>query len=344
MYKIRVLYGINILEMGGMEKTLQILCKYIDKSKFDVYVYARLRGGVRLAEIEKYGIPVFIKPGSLDSLIQDLKIDIYHVHRSGDYEPGTLPKKKPAGLKIMETNVFGELDIVENYLIDCHILISQWCLKKYLERHGQFHNKLYTVFYNPVDFEEFEEKADRPFHNTFGRISRADDQKWHDICLKIIPRVNKKVPGARCHLMGVTDRVKRMLQSLGVMDSIVIHEPLLDVGNFYRQLDVFTHGARIGETFGCVIAEAMANRIPVVTVSTPRKPNAQAELVDHKINGFVCRTEGQYASAVIELLQNHSLRRRFGEQAFQKARDCFDARNIVQRLESLYTELMDTKF
>ncbi|MGH7274047.1 MAG: hypothetical protein ACREIQ_06315, partial [Nitrospiria bacterium] len=78
MYKIKILYGINILEIGGMEKTLQILCKYLDKSRFDVYIYARLRGGVRSAEIKNYGIPVVIKPDSLDSLIQDLKIDIYH--------------------------------------------------------------------------------------------------------------------------------------------------------------------------------------------------------------------------------------------------------------------------
>jgi glycosyltransferase involved in cell wall biosynthesis len=117
----------------------------------------------------------------------------------------------------------------------------------------------------------------------------------------------------------------------------------LDVAKLYERLDVFTHGARIGETFGCVIAEAMANRIPVVTLSTPRKPNAQAELVDHKINGFVCHTQWQYANAVIELLQDHSLRKRMGEQAYQKASECFDARKIVSRLESLYFELMDTR-
>lgn len=345
MSKIKVLHAADILGIGGSEKTLQILCKYLDKSKFDVYVCGRHGGGVRAAEIEKYGIPVYLKPDNIDSLVQELKIDIYHAHRSGHYDPGSLPRKKLPGLKIVETNVFGELDIVENYLIDCHIFVSEWCLKKYLERHCQFHNKLYKVLYNPVDFEEFKEEYDRPFHNTYGRLSRADDQKWHDVCLKIIPRVIKKIPDARCHLMGVTERIHRMIQSMGVMDSVVVHENSLDVALFYQQVDVFTHASRVGESFGCVIAEAMANRVPVVTLRLPeRKNNAHVELVDHKVNGFVCRTQSQYASAVIELLQNHPLRERFGEQAYQKARDCFDARKIVSRLQSLYTELMDTKF
>ncbi len=344
MPKIKILYATNRLGIGGTEKTLQVLCKYLDKSKYEIFVCGRLDGGIRRGEIEKYDIPVYVKPPDVDSLIQELKVHIYHVHRAGDYEPGTLPQKKPLGLKVIETNVFGELDIGENYLIDCHIFVSQWCLKKYFEKYCQFHNKLYRMIYNPVDFEEFPESISSPFHNTFGRVSRADDQKWHDVCLRIIPKVLRKIPSARCHLMGVTDRVRQTIRSLDVMNSVKIHELSLNVSQFYRSLDVFTHGARIGETFGCVIAEAMANRVPVVTLSTAGKPNAQAELVDHKINGFVCRTEGQYAGAVIELLENPSLRESFGAKAYEKARDYFDARKIVKHYETLYEELMNTRF
>jgi len=333
-----------MLGLGGMGKTLQVLCKYLDKSKFDVYTCGIVSGGVRVGEIEKYGIPVYVKPGSIDSLIQDLKIDIYHVHRSGDHELGTLPDKKPLGLKIVETNVFGALDRLTNDLIDCHLFISEFCLHRYLKKYGLLDNKIYKVFYYPIDFEEFTGKNDKTFHNAYGRVSRADDQKWHDVCLKIIPRISKKIPGARCHLMGVTDRVRSKINSLGVMDAVTIHDNSLDVASFYQQIDVFTHGSRIGETFGCVIAEAMANRVPVVTLSTPREANSQVELVDHKVNGFVCRWKFQYAGAVIELLENQSLRKKFGEQAYQKARECYDAKKIVSMHESLYAELMDTKF
>jgi glycosyltransferase involved in cell wall biosynthesis len=119
-------------------------------------------------------------------------------------------------------------------------------------------------------------------------------------------------------------------------------DPTVRVADFYDRLDVFVHGARVGETFGCVIAEAMANRIPVVTLSTPqrKKSNAQVELVEHNVTGFVCRWRWQYAGAVIELLRDHDLRKRFGERSYEKAREQFDAARLTGKLESLYMELL----
>ena len=47
MAKIRVLHVTNRLEIGGTEKTLQIFCQYLDKSRFEVFACGRLGGGVR---------------------------------------------------------------------------------------------------------------------------------------------------------------------------------------------------------------------------------------------------------------------------------------------------------
>ncbi|TLY44731.1 MAG: glycosyltransferase [Nitrospirae bacterium] len=104
-----------------------------------------------------------------------------------------------------------------------------------------------------------------------------------------------------------------------------------------------THGARVGEGYGVVLAEAMASRLPVVTLATPqrKKCNAQAEVVEHNVTGFVCRFTWQYADAVIELLENHALRERFAERGYEKAREQFEASRLTRKLEALYTELMD---
>ena len=83
MGTIRILHVCNQLDLGGSEKTIQIFCKYLDRSQFEVFVYGRLRGGVRVKEIERLGVPVFVGPADLDALVRDLKIDICHVHRSG---------------------------------------------------------------------------------------------------------------------------------------------------------------------------------------------------------------------------------------------------------------------
>src|SRR2546425_9615360 len=93
MAKIRVLQACNQLGIGGTEKTIQVFSKYLDRSRFEVYACGLRAGGPRVAELEKLGVPVIVVPPDLETLIRDLKVDIYHVHRAGDYEPGTLPRK-----------------------------------------------------------------------------------------------------------------------------------------------------------------------------------------------------------------------------------------------------------
>jgi glycosyltransferase involved in cell wall biosynthesis len=48
----------------------------------------------------------------------------------------------------------------------------------------------------------------------------------------------------------------------------------------------------------------------------------------------------QYADAVIELLKNPTLRERFGERGYEKARDQFEASKLTRKLEALYTDIM----
>jgi glycosyltransferase involved in cell wall biosynthesis len=344
MSKIRVLHVTNQLELGGTEKSLEIFCRHLDQSRFDVFACGRLGGGVRATELERFGIPVIIKPEDLTRLVRELRIDVVHVHRAGAYEPGTLPEKRNGRPKIVETNVFHDFDAQEGDRIDCHCFVSESSKAAYVHRYGQRAGARYETLYNPVDFSEFD-SPHAPFSATIGRCSRADDQKWHDVCLNSLPRIFRKVPQARCLLQGATTRVREKLISLGLNGRVELLEPSMDVGRLYQRLDVFIHGSRIGETFGCVIAEAMANGIPVVTLSTPqrKKANAQAELVEHNVTGFVCRWQWQYAGAVIELLRNEDLRTKFGRRSYEKARAQFEASALTRKLEQLYVDMMDMK-
>ncbi len=344
MNKIRILQVCNQLGIGGTEKTIQVFSKYLDRSRFEVYACGLQNGGLRVQALEDLGVPVIVKPDDLTALVRELKIDICHVHRAGDYEPGTLPEKQQGWPRIVETNVFEAFDDVQDDLIDGHVFMSRFSLDRYLSRNRQRPGVRYEAIYNPVDFDECSE-GPISFGNTIGRCSRADDQKWHDVCVTSLPKIFRKVPGVGCLIQGATDRVKAQLAKLGLTGQVKLLEPSLDVDKFYRQVDVFIHGARVGETFGCVIAEAMSNGIPVVTLSTPqrKKSNAQAELVEHKITGFVCRFRWQYAGAVIELLKNRELRETFGKRSREKAREQFEASRLTKELEQVYRDVLDTR-
>lgn len=95
----------------------------------------------------------------------------------------------------------------------------------------------------------------------------------------------------RNHFQGATDRVKSRLTELGLIGRVELSDTSVHLRDFYPRLDVYTHGSRVGEGFGVVMAEAMANRLPVVTIATPgrKKSNAQGEIVEHNVTGFVCR-------------------------------------------------------
>ena len=111
MAKIRVLQVCNQLGIGGTEKTIQVFSKYLDRSRFEVFVCGLRAGGPRVEEIERLGVTVIIRPPDLQALIQDLNIDIYHVHRAGDYEPGVLPHKRngwPKSLKTSQSETFSQ--------------------------------------------------------------------------------------------------------------------------------------------------------------------------------------------------------------------------------------------
>jgi glycosyltransferase involved in cell wall biosynthesis len=342
MAKIRVLQACNQLGIGGTEKTIQVFSKYLDRLRFEVFACGLRAGGPRVAELEKLGVKVIVQPADLNVLVRELQIDLYHVYRAGDYEPGTLPRKRNGTPKIVETNVFNAIDHAENTLIDAHVFFSEWSRLDYLSKYCRFHGKQYEVLYGPIDFDEFR-PVRREFAWTIGRCSRADDQKWHRACVDMLPKVWKKVPRMRCRFRGATEKVKARLRELGIEDRVELSEPTVGIADFYAGLDVYTHGARVGEGYGVVIAEAMASRLPVVTIATPqrKKCNAQAEVVEHNVTGFVVRYPWQYAAAVIELLENHALREQFAARGYEKAREQFEASRLTRKLEALYTDLMD---
>ena len=342
--KISVLEMVNQLGLGG-EKHIQFFCKYLDREKFNVYVCGRLVGGERVEIIRRMGIDVFVTPDDLCKLMKDLKIDILHVHRAGTEEPEAIEAAKRAGVPvIIETNVFGRVDRSPyNELIDCHILLSYFCARRYqhvIER--PLVSDKYKVLYYPVDLEpydnyNFTREFDRP---TIGHLSREDDAKWDMISIDMVPYVLRYFPNLAYHIIGATKSVRRRVKELGIEGNVVYMETTPkeeEIFNFFNNINVFVHSAQIGETFGLAIAEAMAAKLPVVTHNCYQYlDNAQAEVVDHELTGYVVDTPQEYASAVIHLLRNRGLAKKMGEKGYNKVKKNFEAKMITKALETIF--------
>ncbi len=349
MKKLKVVEFAPGLGFGGTEKTLYTFCKHIDREKFDVSVCAFKSDPDSGREQAIRGLGIETRISSKDYLadyLKSLNADIFHIHRAGWEEPGPIKAAHEAGIPaVIEHNVFGRMDDSgENDLIDCHIFVSYSCAWRYqmwLQR--PLVTSKYEVLYNPVEIDNFDRYGfdDRDFSKkAIGRIGRADNTKWDFRFLEALPLIADAVPELKFHVIGVTPEVRDKLAQMGV-EKVLVESPVNTdekaVMEFYSGISLLTHFAEMGETFGLVLAEAMAAKLPVVTHYTVSiKDSAQTELINSGYNGFVAVDPQMYAEAVIALLNAPENARQIGLTGYKKARASYDAPVITRGLEEIF--------
>jgi D-inositol-3-phosphate glycosyltransferase len=91
------------------------------------------------------------------------------------------------------------------------------------------------------------------------------------------------------------------------------------------------------ESFGMVALEAMAMGTPVIASEV----GGLAHLVQHGVTGFhvPSRDPEALAARILELLEDHDLRRQLGRQAYDYAQQ-YDWAIIAQRMRNVYKEVM----
>jgi glycosyltransferase involved in cell wall biosynthesis len=356
MRKLRVVEFTNHLGFGGTEKTLYRFCKHLDKERFEVSVVAFTadRKAALDDRIKDMGVDVRLtSPQYLSKALERIGADIFHTHRAGWPEPGAITAAKQAGIPIVvEHNVFGRLDqSEENAQIDCHILISYSCAWRYQMWLGRpLVSPRYEVLYYPLDIDQFDQFGfeGRDFHRkAIGRIGRPDDTKWDFEYIQALPLIAAAFPDFEFHVIGLTPSVLAYLRKNG-LDRNLIEHPLTSDENelmqFYKDISILTHFSQIGETFGLVLAEAMAARLPVVTHQTaPLTDSAQGELIISGYNGVVAVNPQMYANAVIHMLTHPDEAREAGLHGCAKAKALYYAPAITRGLEEIFLNLATGK-
>ncbi|HEX5309213.1 MAG TPA: glycosyltransferase family 4 protein [Solirubrobacteraceae bacterium] len=346
--------------MGGTEKVAVTFALHHDRDRVRPRAIALSEPGVRAGELAAAGIDVSCAegdPAKLTVLLQGA--DLVHVHRAGLPEPVVPLACRGAGVgALVETNVFGWVDTSpDERQFDAHLLVSKMCAMRYRQRagldFGEFHQRQRTL-YNPVDIEGLRAvvpareqacallglDASRP---TVVRVGRQDDRKWGDILVAMVPRLLKLVPEAQIVLVGTTAHRRTQLRRAGVLDRVVCLSPSSDphrLAAFYAAADVFASASSIGESFGLAIAEAMALGAPVVTSSTPWADNAQVEVVDNGVNGWVANHPKAFAEAVADLLTDDARRKAFASAAVAKVERTWHPRLLTERLEHLFEAVL----
>uniref|UniRef100_A0A7C3YZY2 Glycosyltransferase n=1 Tax=Desulfobacca acetoxidans TaxID=60893 RepID=A0A7C3YZY2_9BACT len=355
--KIRLIEVSNQLGLGGTELALENFCRHLDLSRFEITVVGFNDGGVRAEILQDLGFKVLVLKRDRAAWEEILAgCDVLHYHGPGLLDPAIFePVRKQKPPLVIQTNVFGMMDNGPYYdLIDVDLYISKMLLVRRLrqdrEKGNDYRHKRYVLYY-PVDVQRLEENLPTPLEVaacrrklglegrlTLGRVGRAADAKFHEVAIRMMPRLVRQYPQVKFLVVGFTEHMQRLARRLGVQDFFVWVDTTADLRTlltYYRSMDLYLAASAIGESFGMNIAEAMACGLPIVAVSTPKHDNAQIELVDQGVNGLVVEAYPRLvALACRQLLTDESLRREMGRAAALKVQ-CYAAETVTRALENL---------
>jgi glycosyltransferase involved in cell wall biosynthesis len=335
---------------------MQLFVCHLDRRRFFPAVWAPAEGP-RAAVLRRRGVPLFLAT-PLAKSVEQFAPHIVHVHRAGWPQPELLRplraafRTDPDGLadrlpRIVETNVFGRHDgSASGRTIDVTLLVSHFCARRLREHEGRIiEPPRHRVLYNPVDTDFFAahtpEPAGRDYSRpVFGRISRADPGKWSDVVLEALVLLRRLLDDFTFLVVGGTPEAEAFVHRHGLERQVRFLPPVLtdaELAEFFNSITFLAHANKTGESFGLVIAEAMAAGLPVLTHPCAGwRDNAQVELVLDGETGLVADGPEAYALAASRLLRDPALCRRLGAGGRRRAQEQFRAQTLTRRLEEVY--------
>jgi glycosyltransferase involved in cell wall biosynthesis len=367
-------YHISGLSFGGTEKFLQIIAKYINKNKYNVfYMYSPkprvmtsdkpLDGrkgyladsGVAFIDFsyEKlestYPYRVVGASTTAEQIIAEKNIDILITAGSGYTE---FPFNVITKIPILLINIFGSPNVQKN--IVKNICISNEVANKIRPIvHEKNIETMYIQSEGPdKDAYERGRELRKQFNISdtsivFGRIGRPDNNIFDPIGIRAFQKVVSAYPNAYYLIMSAPQ----------VLIDIVTNEKIpnvyfvppsseeSDVWAFHSAIDVMAHFRLDGESCGLNIIESMLCGKPIISHRSPYW-NAQFEYLDDTFSWVADINDvQQYAKHMetcVELHAKDTLKEK-GVLAKKKAGELFIMKNNTQKFETWIEQSISEK-
>jgi glycosyltransferase involved in cell wall biosynthesis len=214
-----------------------------------------------------------------------------------------------------------------------------------------------TRIYNPIDLVAF--RPDRPRDPVraelgvdrdtpvVGLVAHLTPWKGHEAFLQIARRVADRVPSSRFVVAGGSiyetdghtgyrEALVNQADALGLGGRLTFLGSRTDMPDVMAALDVLVHCPEAPEPFGRGVAEAMASGRPVVVA----RSGGLSEVVEDGVTGLLVPPGDvdAFASAIIRLLDEPSLRRQFGTAGRERAERLFDAALHTRQVVATYAD------
>lgn len=361
------------LAIGGLQRVVVNICKYIDRNQFDISVLCLNAFGEFTADIQKMGIPVSCLPKKVNKpdylsflkvakIFRREKIQIVHTHNTQAFIDGTIAGKITGVKRIVHTDharTFPDkrrymvIEWFLSHLVDKVVGVSNHTCKNLINYEKISTKKIVTIP-NGVDAEKLLQKVDCKKKRkelfieqrtpVIGLGVRLTEQKGITYLLKAMPTIIKKYPDItlliagdgplRCDLQNEAD-------SLGLISKnhVKFIGARTDMHEIYNILDLYILPS-LWEGLPMVLLEALAVGCPVIASDVGGVKDA---IIDGVTGSIVKPADHTLlVEKIIELLDNKLIREKYifnGRKLFHKQ---FSAELMVKRYEKLYLGLQLT--
>lgn len=171
-------------------------------------------------------------------------------------------------------------------------------------------------------------------------IGRLDYQKGFDSLIRSWRKVNKACPEWILQIYGegaLLEPLMDEITKLNLENSVFINPPTKHIEEVYAQSSIVVSSSHY-EGFPLVLLESISCGIPIVSYAYKCGPK---DLIDNGVNGLLVKygDEESLSNALIEIIQNETLRFAMGKNAYLKATD-FSLENIMSKWHELFNSLV----
>jgi len=376
MRKLRILQTNNHRGgWGGQPNRILIKSKgLIDRGHFVIIAAPRNSTLVQRAKVK--GVPTyddleFSRKFSLFNKINEVRkirnlievneIDIVHTHGSQDTwiaaTAAIFSHRKPVVIRTrhntfpISAHFFNRL--LYRKMIDRVIAVSSGVVKIFEENKLVPYNSI-KIISSSVEMERFlsvdngaeirKEFGIGMDTLLIGMVGRFAREKGHEVLLSAAKAVVSKRPDAKFILAGEgpeEENIKKKAIQMNIGKSVVFAGFRTDIPKFLAALDIFVLTPVAGESLGTAILEAFAMKKPVVASDLGGINTS----VRHGKTGFLFKPgdSEELAEKLVELIEDSSLRKRFGEAGRKMIEEEFTKERMVALTEELYFEELEKR-
>jgi glycosyltransferase involved in cell wall biosynthesis len=357
-----VLLMVRALGVGGTERQLTETARFLDRDRFTPHVGCLVADGLRKAEIEQAGVPLFTLPVSsfvnlsvlqgawqLASFIRRHAIQVVHTFDVPMNLFGTLPARlartpvvlssqrahrdltPPAGHRLLRL-----VDrIVDGVVVNCE------AMSQHLQAdEGVAANRIY-VCRNGIDTEIYHPvRVERPEFLkagvVIGVVCALRPEKGLGTLVEGFAAVHREFPSARLVIVGSgseEERLKQQVSALGIAGSCHFEPATRDVARWLGCMDIFVLPS-LSEALSNSLMEAMAcGCCPVAS-----RVGGNPELVIPGSTGllFEAGNAEDLAARLRLLIENEELRRRYAEASAHLIATEFTHCAAAKRMGEIY--------